>query len=160
MPDRAQVTGNTPQKDAGTIACVLTGAAPCRAGHEQTRMEDGTYAFKGSMFWKLTEDSVLPGYPKNISKFWKGLPGKIDASFTWANGKSFFFKDKKYWRFTNGKMDPSYPRLIRKGFDGIPDHVDAAFVWSGNEKIYFFKGSQYWRFDPDKRPPVSEGYPK
>ena len=123
-------------------------------------MEDGTYAFKGNMFWKLTEDSVLPGYPKNISKFWKGLPGKIDASFTWSNGKSFFFKDKKYWRFTNGKMDPSYPRLIKKGFDGIPDNVDAAFVWSGNEKIYFFKGSQYWRFDPDKRPPVSSGYPK
>ena len=61
-------------------------------------MEDGTYAFKGNMFWKLTEDSVMPGYPKNITRFWKGLPGKIDASFTWTNGKSFFFKDKKYWR--------------------------------------------------------------
>ena len=123
-------------------------------------MEDGTYAFKGNMFWKLTEDSVMPGYPKNITRFWKGLPGKIDASFTWTNGKSFFFKDKKYWRFTNGEMDPSYPRLIKKGFDGIPDSVDAAFVWSGNGKIYFFKGAQYWRFDPDKRPPVSPGYPK
>merc|ERR1712038_1790072 len=94
------------------------------------------------------------------TRFWKGLPGKIDASFTWTNGKSFFFKDKKYWRFTNGEMDPSYPRLIKKGFDGIPDSVDAAFVWSGNGKIYFFKGAQYWRFDPDKRPPVSPGYPK
>ena len=39
-------------------------------------MEDGTYAFKGDKFWKLTEDSVVPGYPKNISKFWRGLPGK------------------------------------------------------------------------------------
>ena len=123
-------------------------------------MEDGTYAFKGDKFWKLTEDSVMPGYPRNISNFWRGLPGKIDASFTWSNGKSFFFKDNKYWRFTNGEMDPSYPRLIKKGFDGIPDNVDAAFVWSGNNKIYFFKGSKYWRFDPNKRPPVSKGYPK
>ena len=68
--------------------------------------------------------------------------------------------------------------MISRGFDGIPDFVDAggdnlsffklsylqlssaAFVWSGNGKIYFFKGTNYWRFDPEKRPPVSEGYPR
>jgi len=65
-----------------------------------------------------------------------------------------------YWRFSDGRKDSGYPRLIQKGFDGIPDFVDAAFVWSGNGKIYFFKGKHYWRFDPEKRPPVSEGYPR
>ena len=88
------------------------------------------------------------------------FPDRIDASFTWTNGKSYFFKDDRYWRFSEGKKDPGYPRLIKKGFDGIPGFVDAAFVWSGNGKIYFFKGKHYWRFDPEKRPPVSDGYPR
>ena len=88
------------------------------------------------------------------------MPGHIDASFTWTNGKSYFFKGNKYWRFTNGKKDSDYPKLIRKGFDGIPDDLDAAFVWSGNGKIYFFKGTKYWRFDPDQRPPVKSSYPR
>jgi len=123
--------------------------------------EDGsTYTFKGEQYWKLTDDSIAPGYPKNVKQFWKGLPGHIDASFTWTNGKSYFFKGNKYWRFTNGEKDSDYPKLISKGFDGIPDDLDAAFVWSGNGKIYFFKGTKYWRFDPDQRPPVKSSYPR
>ena len=88
------------------------------------------------------------------------FPGKIDASFTWKNGKTFFFRDNKYWRFSRGKPDPGYPKLISKGFAGIPDNVDAVFVWSGNDKIYFFKGSKYWKFEPEKRPPVDRDYPR
>lgn len=123
--------------------------------------EDGsTYTFKGEKYWKLTDDSVAPGYPKNVKEFWGNLPGNIDASFTWSNGKSYFFKGNKYWRYTNGKQDSDYPKLISKGFDGIPNDLDAAFVWSGNGKIYFFKGTQYWRFDPDQRPPVKSSYPR
>ena len=139
--------------------------------------EDGsTYTFKGEQYWKLTDDSIAPGYPKHVKEFWSDLPGKldytkyieiignlaghIDTSFTWTNGKSYFFKGNKYWRFTNGKKDSDYPKLISKGFDGIPDYLDAAFVWSGNGKIYFFKGTKYWRFDPDQRPPVKSSYPR
>jgi len=123
--------------------------------------QDGvTYAFKEDQFWKLTDDSIAPGYPKYISGFWSNLPPNIDASFTWTNGKTYFFKGSQYWRYTNNKPDPDYPKDIAKGFDGIPDNIDAAFVWSGNGKIYFFKGSKYWRFDPDQRPPVKSSYPR
>ena len=108
----------------------------------------------------MTDDSVAPGYPKNVSQFWEGLPANIDASFTWTNGKSYFFKGTHYWRFSDGKKDKGYPRLIKKGFEGIPDNLDAAFVWSGNDKIYFFKDTNYWRFDPAKRPPVHTSYPR
>ena len=121
---------------------------------------EGTYTFKGDMFWKLTPDSIAPGYPKPVSKFWDGLPSDIDASFTWTNGKSYFFKGGQYWRFTDGQMDKNYPKDINKGFDGVPSNLDAAFVWSGNGKIYFFKGARYWRFDPKKRPPVRKNYPR
>jgi len=123
--------------------------------------KDGvTYAFKEDQFWKLTDDSIAPGYPKYISGFWSNLPPNIDASFTWTNGKTYFFKGSQYWRYTNNSPDPDYPKDIAKGFDGIPDNIDAAFVWSGNGKIYFFKGSKYWRFDPDQRPPVKSSYPR
>lgn len=94
----------------------------------------------GLHYWKLTEDSIAPGYPKLISRSWPGLPGNIDAAFTYKNGKTYFFKDSKYWRYTGKRMDGDYPKEISEGFTGIPDNVDAAMVWGGNGKIYFFKG--------------------
>lgn len=57
-----------------------------------------TYIFKGNQYWRLTEESIAPGYPKMISEGWPGLVGNIDAAFTYKNGKSYFFKGSKYWR--------------------------------------------------------------
>jgi matrix metalloproteinase-14 (membrane-inserted) len=121
---------------------------------------ESTYTLKGDQYWRLTEDSIAPGYPRSIAGSWDGLPARIDTSFTWTNGKSYFFKGNKYWRHSGTSMDKGYPKLIAKGFDGIPNNLDAAFVWSGNGKIYFFKGTQYWKFDPDERPPVKSSYPR
>ena len=120
-----------------------------------------SYVFLGSSYWKLTETSVVPGYPRSISSDWDGLPANLDAAFTWTNGKTYFFKGSKYWRFSDvGQMDSGYPKQLDKGFSGIPTNVDAAFVWPVNDKIYFFKGSIYWKFDPDKSPPVDPSYPR
>ena len=104
-----------------------------------TTKDKTTYAFKGSKYWRLTDDGVAKGYPRSISRDWDGLPSNLDAAFTWTNGRTYFFRGSKYWRFTNQEMDKGYPKPISKGFDGIPNFVDAAFVWSGNGKIYFFK---------------------
>ena len=38
-------------------------------------MTDGTFAFKGEKYWKLTDDAVATGYPKTIADHWGGLPG-------------------------------------------------------------------------------------
>jgi len=136
----------------------------CKAGTKLDAMvtvkDKTTFVFRGTKYWRLTEDGVAPGYPRPISGDWSGLPSNLDAAFTWSNGKTYIFKGSKYWRFTNQKMDSGYPKPISKGFDGIPDNVDAAFVWSGNGKIYFFKGEKYYRFDPESRPPVKPTYPK
>ena len=36
---------------------------------------DGSYyVFKGGKYWKLTDDSVAAGYPRNIAEDW---PGKL-----------------------------------------------------------------------------------
>jgi len=120
-----------------------------------------TYAFHANKYWKLTETSVEPGFPRPISEGWDGLPGNLDAAFTWTNGKTYFFKGSQYWRFSEvGRMDRGYPKDFSKGFSGVPSNVDAAMVWPVNKKIYFFKGSQYWKFDPDKSPPVDISYPR
>lgn len=95
----------------------------------------------GDYYWKLTNDGLAQGYPKSIAGTWSGLPGSMDAAFTYKNGKTYFFKNTKYWRYNGTTMDDGYPKDIAEGFAGIPDNVDAAFVWSGNGKIYFFKGT-------------------
>ncbi|XP_058837525.1 matrix metalloproteinase-19 isoform X1 [Topomyia yanbarensis] len=122
--------------------------------------DGNTYAFKGDMYYKLTENAVAEGYPRRISEGWPGLPGNIDAAFTYKNGKTYFFQGTKYWRYSGRQVDGDYPKEISEGFTGIPDHLDAAMVWGGNGKIYFYKGSKFWRFDPLKRPPVKSTYPK
>ena len=43
-------------------------------------MPDGTFAFKGEKYWKLTDDAVAEGYPKTIADNWVGLPGNQDYS--------------------------------------------------------------------------------
>jgi hypothetical protein len=43
--------------------------------------EDGsTYTFKGEQYCKLTDESIAPGYPKNVKEFWSDLPGKLETN--------------------------------------------------------------------------------
>lgn len=71
--------------------------------------------FLGENYWKLTEDGVASGYPRLISRAWPGLPGNIDAAFTYKNGKTYFFKGSKYWRYNGQKVDGQYPKEISEG---------------------------------------------
>uniref|UniRef100_A0A0A9Z365 Matrix metalloproteinase-14 n=2 Tax=Lygus hesperus TaxID=30085 RepID=A0A0A9Z365_LYGHE len=166
--------GQKPYKDPSGGGKKTTTEAPVEPGDEEDAelcndatvdtlfsSADGvTYAFKGLHYWKLTEESIAPGYPRLISRSWPGLPGNIDAAFTYKNGKTYFFKGTQYWRYTGKKVDGNYPKKISEGFAGIPDNIDAAMVWGGNGKIYFYKGSKFWRFDPTQKPPVKSTYPK
>ena len=38
--------------------------------------DNSTYVFKGKQYYKLTDDSVEDGYPRDISGDWDGLPGE------------------------------------------------------------------------------------
>ena len=33
-----------------------------------------------------------PVMSRSISADWDGMPGNLDASFTWSNGRTYFFK--------------------------------------------------------------------
>merc|ERR1711971_797764 len=99
-----------------------------------------SYIFQNDNYWKLTSDSVAPGYPRKIAQDWPGLPANIDAAFTWQKSKStYFLKGNKYWKFENRTPKPGYPKDFKDGFPGIPTGVDVAFVWGGNGKTTFSK---------------------
>ena len=53
---------------------------------------------------------------------------KVDAAFTWRNGKTYLFSGAEYWRFSGQQPDPGYPKLISKGFAGIPEQVGSRYL--------------------------------
>ena len=46
-----------------------------------------SYVFKAARYWKLTADSVAPGYPRNIAGDWGGLPVVLQKVTSEANPK-------------------------------------------------------------------------
>merc|ERR1712032_1773403 len=111
--------------------------------------DSNSYIFRGDSYWKLTADSVAPGYPRKIAQDWPGLPSNLDAGFTWAKTKStYFFKGNQYWKFHPERKphvrEDIYPKKI-SSWD-LPSGIDAALQWN-NGRTYFFKKGQYWRFN-------------
>lgn len=121
-----------------------------------------TYFFKGSKYYGYNETQrrVLPGYPKEISAFWKGIPNEIDAVFRYVNGMTYIFKGPRYYRFNDTTLntDNGYPRPLSDFWRGVPDNIDSVFTWS-DRHTYFFKGNLYYRFNCNSQA-VEKGYPK
>jgi len=90
-----------------------------------------------------------PGYPKDLSEGFPGIPYYVDTAFVWSgNGKIYFFKGDKYYRFDPAKtpsVSAVYPKPV-SNWVGIPDNLDAADMYT-NGFTYFFKGDKYWRFN-------------
>merc|ERR1719242_1759453 len=97
----------------------------CKDGKVDTTLtmkDGGTYVFRRSKYWKLTDTGVADGYPRQISDDWEGLPNNLDAAFSWKNGKTYFLKGSRYWRYSPesfGKLDRGFPKDISKEFPTI-----------------------------------------
>lgn len=121
--------------------------------------DGSSYVFSGDSYWKLSSDSVAPGYPRRISQDWPGLPSSIDAAVTWRDKRvTYFFKGDEYWRFTDMTPSPGYPKDIAN-WPGLPANLDAAFSWGRSEHLYFFKDFHYWKYDTQTNR-IDSGYPK
>ena len=123
-----------------------------------------TYMFNENFYYRYNdaENRVDSGYPRSISKNWKGIPENLDAAFVWpGNNKAYFFKGTKYWRFDSAKneVEQGYPKSITQNWKGLPSAIDAVFVWGGNGVTYFVKGKNYYRWN-DKLNRVDDGYPR
>merc|ERR1711868_246979 len=74
----------------------------CNSGFDTilTMKNDETYVFKDNNYWKLTEDSVAEGYPRNIARDWSGLPSNLDAAFDWTkvSPKRFLMDSRAFQR--------------------------------------------------------------
>ena len=73
-----------------------------------------------------------PGYPKQISEGFPGIPGDLDAAIlAAANNKMYFFK-------------------VHDGNDIYMSYISKMST----------QGDNYWRFEPRKKPHVHKKYPK
>ena len=125
-----------------------------------------SYVFSGNSYWKLEDNSIAPGYPRDISDDWPGLPDDIDAAVTLKKEKaSYFFKGNQFWKFQNRSPMTGYPKDISSwgelpgSTEQLPADLDAAFAWGKKEDIFFFKGSEYWKFNT-RSMRLAPGYPK
>ncbi|XP_076837568.1 matrix metalloproteinase-16 isoform X1 [Brachyhypopomus gauderio] len=118
------------------------------------------FVFKDQWFWRVRDNSVMPGYPMQISDFWKGLPPKIDAVYENSEGKFVFFKGHRFWVFKDTTLQPTSPQDISLFGSGMPtQNIETAVWWEDVAKTYFFKGDRYWRYNEDIRS-MDPGYPK
>ncbi|KAK7881268.1 hypothetical protein WMY93_029677 [Mugilogobius chulae] len=118
------------------------------------------FVFKDHWFWRVRDNTVMPGYPMLISVFWRGLPPKIDAVYENSEGKFVFFKGKQYWVFKDTVLQAGYPKDISQFGHGMPaQSIETAVWWEDVAKTYFFKGDRYWRYNEEMRT-MDPGYPK
>uniref|UniRef100_A0A8C1Y622 Matrix metallopeptidase 16b (membrane-inserted) n=1 Tax=Cyprinus carpio TaxID=7962 RepID=A0A8C1Y622_CYPCA len=118
------------------------------------------FVFKDQWFWRVRDNSVVPGYPMQINYFWRGLPPKIDAVYENSEGKFVFFKGNRFWVFKDTTLQPTYPQDISLFGNGMPTQsIETAVWWEDVAKTYFFKGDRYWRYNEDMRT-MDPGYPK
>ncbi|XP_052404529.1 matrix metalloproteinase-16 isoform X1 [Carassius gibelio] len=118
------------------------------------------FVFKDQWFWRVRDNSVVPGYPMQINYFWRGLPPKIDAVYENSEGKFVFFKGNRFWVFKDTTLQPTYPQDISLFGSGMPTQsIETAVWWEDVAKTYFFKGDRYWRYNEDMRT-MDPGYPK
>ena len=124
------------------------------------------YFFGGNDYWRfdLARDAVDPGYPKPISRFWRGLSGRVDAAIPGQGDRArkiYFFQGREYIRYDMeaDRVDPEYPKPIEGNWPGLGGAPIDAAITLPNGKLYFFRGGEYWRYDwEDDR--VDPGYPK
>uniref|UniRef100_A0A673MBY0 Matrix metalloproteinase-16-like n=1 Tax=Sinocyclocheilus rhinocerous TaxID=307959 RepID=A0A673MBY0_9TELE len=140
------------------------------------------FVFKDHWFWRVRDNTVMPGYPMLINVFWRGLPPKIDAVYENSKGKFVFFKGKQFWVFKDTLLQPGYPQDISMFGNGMPaQSIETGVWWEDVAKTYFFKvffiyitilfarghrrftyfykDKEYWKFN-NHRLRVEPGYPR
>ncbi|XP_056592049.1 matrix metallopeptidase 30 [Triplophysa dalaica] len=124
----------------------------------EVEVKDIAYLFKGEKYWAVRGSTILPGYPKPISKL--GFPSyvkEIDAAVYVASiSRTLFFVGNKYWSFNVrvARMDRGFPKSIQCNIPNIGSNVDAAFENDGELNItqklcylYFSSGAEQKEYD-------------
>ncbi|XP_037074353.1 matrix metalloproteinase-17-like [Pollicipes pollicipes] len=139
--DRHALTGYPrPLSDLGLPEETPSVDAAFVSGHTQ-----GTYLITGGQYWRFNEltETVEADSPLPISRLCRGLPRKLDAAFTDADGQTFFVQGRHYWRCDSPRAqvrsyapDLVAPRwlgcsLAQCCLENVDDHIDTEVLWSG-----------------------------
>ncbi|KAF0289578.1 Matrix metalloproteinase-24 [Amphibalanus amphitrite] len=109
-----------------------------------------TYLFRGASYWRLADDGVMAGYPRDIADRWGGVPAYVDAVLvysprpaaadtlfffkttidavnTWKDGRTYFFKGDDYYKISDANIQvyPDYPRRTGPDWFGCPGTEDS-----------------------------------
>jgi hypothetical protein len=99
-----------------------------------------TYFFKQDKYWKYDQQNkvLVPGYPKLIKPFWRGVPDNIDAALQTPEGETYFFKGRHYYKFNHFAFSvyPGYPKLIG------PDWLGCTVQESGGRDVTLSDGGK------------------
>ncbi|XP_022104779.1 matrix metalloproteinase-19-like [Acanthaster planci] len=115
-----------------------------------------TYFFKGSQYWRFSNEVMDANYPRPIRSDWGRLPNDLDAAFVW-NGAVFFVKGNQYYRYNQG-VSQRYPQPLSVW--NIPGNdVVAAVRWINRRTYFFNSNGEYYRYS-NSRLGVDRGYPQ
>uniref|UniRef100_A0A803VSS7 Vitronectin n=1 Tax=Ficedula albicollis TaxID=59894 RepID=A0A803VSS7_FICAL len=83
---------------------------------------------QGTQYWRFDDGALDPGYPRDISEGFEGIPDNVDAAFALpahsyhGNERVYFFKDKYYWSYdfaqqpTQADCEKSSPSTVFKHY--------------------------------------------
>jgi hypothetical protein len=107
------------------------------------------YLFAGDQYWRydVAADAVDVGWPKQIAREWRRLPGAVGDALNAGNGKAYFFSGHEYRRFDLpiDRVDVG-PLKTSEHWPGVPDLGIDATVRIGDGNVCFFHGLTCTRY--------------
>jgi len=84
-----------------------------------------TYFFKGEEYWRYRRGyGVDQGYPRDIERYWYGIPADIDDAFELRNGYTYFFKGESLYRLSPSNQVVEFSlRDLYRCSDGSSEEV-------------------------------------
>ncbi|XP_022365239.1 vitronectin [Enhydra lutris kenyoni] len=100
---------------------------PIDAAFTRINCQGKTYLFKGNQYWRY-EDGVLdPGFPRDISEGFKGIPDNVDAALALpahsysGRERVYFFKGRQYWEY-EFQQQPSQEECEGSSLSAVFEH--------------------------------------
>ncbi|XP_020659187.3 vitronectin isoform X1 [Pogona vitticeps] len=134
---------------------------PIDAAFTRINCEGKTYLFQRGLYWRLADGVLEPGFPRNISDGFKGIPDHLDAAFAlpaqnyFSSERAYFFKGNKYWSYdfanqpSRQACEETSPSVVFDHYAQLQaDSWDEIFeiLFGGSRRTPFLGGASRPRF--------------
>ena len=103
------------------------------------------FIFKFQYVWRISENGIDDGYPKETIKLWNKLPEnleRIDAVY--VNQKNIvFFIGRNFYSFFDQNLQTK-GTLASLGLPNNLQKIDAVFIKKKTDETFIFSGSRFW----------------